>query len=221
MALGSAAHTAVEIDLTHKIATGEDKPVEELQETFRDEFVKESENAEENPQKGETKGSYTDSGVKAVGAWHRQVAPKTFPAMVEQPIQFKINGIVMSGTIDYVGQDGVIGDWKFVGKKPASAGPYLLNMTGYAVGYRQLTGKVEKSVRLDHVVRTKDPYHFPIESDGPVPDESIVAYAGIVEDVAEAIGKGSFPPTGLQSGACSWCGYKDICPAYRAAEVGA
>jgi len=207
--------------------TGDDLPQEAVQDTFRDEFVLEAEDAEEKPDKGETKGSMLDSGVLAVGAWHKTVAPKTHPVMVEQEIQFSLNGIPISGTIDVVNkddpldEDDTIGDWKFVGRKPSTAGAYLLNMTGYAIGYRQLTGKVEKRVRLDHMVRTKDPYHFPIQSDGPVPDESIVAYAGIVQDVAESIGAGVFPPTGINSNACGWCGYKDICSAYRAAQVGA
>jgi hypothetical protein len=37
--------------------------------------------------------------------------------------------------------------------------------------------------------------------------------------VAHGIQTDNFPPTGLQSNACSWCGYKDICPAFRAASM--
>jgi hypothetical protein len=50
---------------------------------------------------------------------------------------------------------------------------------------------------------------------GPVSDEEIVRFANIVESVAHAIKAGRFVPNGLASGACSWCGYKAICPAYQ------
>jgi PD-(D/E)XK nuclease superfamily len=152
-----------------------------------------------------------DSGVKAVQFWHRVVAPTVHPAYVEQHIQFKLNGIVIDGTIDEVDADGLIRDHKFVGKKPSSGEQYVLNMTGYAIGYRQLTGKVERGIVLDHVVRTKEPQHVAIPSDPdkirPVPDQDIVAYADIIDTVSRSIEAGLFPPTGLKSHACSWCGF--------------
>jgi CRISPR/Cas system-associated exonuclease Cas4 (RecB family) len=219
LAIGSAAHTAIEYDLTQKLETGVDQSLEQLQDTFRDEFEVESYGAEDEPK--ETKGQALDSGIKSVATWHADVAPDTHPLAVEQEIQFSINGIVVNGTIDVVKQVGfstIIGDWKFVGKKPSSAGLYLLNLVGYVIGWREKTKQVEDGVVLDHIVRTKQPYHFPIEG-GTIPDESISAYAGIVEQVAHGIQTDNFPPTGLQSNACSWCGYRDICPAFRAASM--
>ena len=88
-------------------------------------------------------------------------------------------------------------------------------MVGYAIGYRHLTGGLETGIVLDHIVRTKTPYHFQVKSDGPVPDESIFSFAGIVESVHDSIQAGSFPPTGLKSGACSWCGFKRECGYYQ------
>lgn len=219
LAIGSAGHTAVEEDLRNKLVTGEDLPKEAVLDTFRDSFEDESYGAVEE---GETKGQALDSGIKAVSVWHARVAPATDPLLVEEEVQFSINGVIVSGTIDVVKRVGpkrIVGDWKFVGKKPSSGSSYLLSMVGYAIGLRKKSGLIEDGLVLDHMVRTKQPYHFPIESPGPVPDESIVAYAGIVSDVASAIEAGSFPPSGLQGNACSWCGYKDICPAYRAASI--
>jgi hypothetical protein len=227
LALGSAAHTAVEFDLREKMETGDDQPLEQMQDTFRDEFEKESYGAEDTPK--ETKGQALDSGVKCVEVWHKKVAPDTHPLAVEEEVQFSINGVPIAGTIDVVKQVGdptswfeskrIIGDWKFVGKKPQDAGTYLLNMIGYGIGLRQKTGLKEDGIVLDHLVRTKEPYHFPIASKGPIPDESIDAYGDIVAGVARDIEAGSFPPTGLQGHACSWCGYKARCPAYKAAHI--
>lgn len=216
MLLGTAAHTAVEQDLVHKMETGEDLQRDEVVDTFRDEFVAISAEAEDDT---DDVGKLTDSGIKTVGVWHDEVAPVTDPVMVEQHIQYKLNGTVIDGTIDVVKRGGRIGDWKFTAKTPdRRGGQYLLNMVGYGIGYRRLTGEIEAGIELDFMVRLKQPKHVPIVS-GPIPDESIVAYAGIVDDVVRQINAGLFPPHGLRSGACSWCGYQDICPAYRAAQV--
>ena len=213
--LGISAHEAVELDLKQKVVTRTDLPVEELTEKFRDSFVPAALEAAENPKRGETRGSMLDSGVKAVGHWRKVVAPTYQPAMVEQHVQFAINGIPIDGTIDTVDEDDIIVDHKFVGKRPSSGEMYILNMTGYGVGFRRLTGRIEGGIRLDHIVRNKEPDYVPIRSDGPIPDDAIVAYAGIVQDVRDSIMAGIFPPHGLKSNACSWCGYNDICPAYR------
>lgn len=220
LAIGSAGHAAIEKDLGEKIVTGLDLPKDAIVDAFRDSFVEESRDAVSTD--GETPDQALKSGIKCVSVWRDTVAPKTDPVAVEEEVQFKINGVFMSGTIDVIKKVAgktIIGDWKFVGKKPASGASYLLSMVGYAIGYRQKTGNVEDGLVLDHMVRTKVPYHFPIESSGSVPDESIVAYAGIVSDVAKGIEAGNFPPNGLQGNACSWCGYKDICPAFRAASI--
>lgn len=216
MVLGSAAHRAVELDLVNKMETGEDLPRAQVQETFRDEFVRGATDTDDDT---DDVGKLTDSGISTVGVWHDVVAPKTHPRLIEQHVQYKLNGTVIDGTIDIVHEDGRIGDWKFTAKTPDKrGGTYLIPMVGYAIGYRRMSGEVESGVVLDFMVRLKQPKHHPVSS-GPVPDESIVAYAGIVDDVVRSIDAGLFPPTGLKSGACSWCGYRDICPAFRAASI--
>lgn len=216
MARGTAGHTVAEIDLKHKLETGEDLPLEEILDTYRDEFVKETADSPENEKKKETKPLYLEAGLNGIKTWRLKVAPLVDPEYVEEPIQFTINGIPYSGTIDLADKKKKVRDWKFVGKKPDTRSQdYVVNMVGYVIGYRQKTGELESGVALDHIVLTKEPYHFPVESEGPTPDESIVAFAGIVGSVHDSIQKGAFPPTGLKSGACSWCGYKAECGYYQ------
>lgn len=54
---------------------------------------------------------------------------------------------------------------------------YVLNMTGYAVAYRQHTGSVETDTVLDYLVATKAPYYLPVASEGPVSDRLITRFA--------------------------------------------
>lgn len=214
-ALGIAGHAAAELDLAQKMDTKVDLPKDVITDAFRDHFHEEAADAEEKPDKKETRPIMLDSGIAAIGKWYDAVAPLIQPIQVEQHGQFSINGQPYDWTNDAVDIHETIHDWKFVGRKPDRGQEYVLNMVGYAIGYRRLTGSIEKSVQLDHIVRTKEPQYIPIESDGPVTDDDIYSFAGIVKTVMRSIDAGIFPPTGLKSNACSWCGYWDICPAYR------
>jgi len=215
-AIGISGHYAIETDLKHKVQTWEDLPREEVIETFVDTFKVESADAEDDP--AETKGQALDSGVRSVGTWYDKVAPAVAPLLVEQHGQFTLTvdsfGVPYDWTADLVDQDRNIRDWKFVGKKPSGGSTYILNMVGYAIGYREQTGEMESGVQLDHIVRTKNPYHYPISS-GPVSDEDLAAFSDILVTSYRSIATGIFPPNGLRSGACSWCGYKTICSAYK------
>lgn len=209
MALGIAGHAAAEVDLKQKITSGRDLPRDEVLDAFRDSFVENSRDSDEFPARKETRHVYLDSGVAAMLVWHKDVAPTVDPVMVEEPVQYTINGVNYSGTIDLVDRKKRVRDWKFVGRKPSPTDQkYVLNMTGYAVGYRYKTGEIESGVVLDHIVRTQTPYHFPVSSDTPVPDQSIQSFAAIVEESYGAIQRGSFPPTGIRSGRCSYCPFR-------------
>ena len=101
-------------------------------------------------------------------------------------------------------------------RKPSGIGvQYFTNMVGYAIGYRQLTGRTEAEVMLDYHVRTKKPYYLPVASGGPIDDSAIRSFARIVRMIANRIKAGVFLPTGLSHQACGWCGYREICPYYR------
>lgn len=216
MVKGTAGHRAAEVHMLAKLETGEDGPLDVALDAFSDAFDVEAQDADEPAQeKAETK----DSGIKEVRFWHKEVAPPIVPAMVEQPISYTINGIPWTGTIDLVDAEQRVRDWKFTGRTPSSADAYILNMVGYAIGYRVLTGEVESQIVLDHVVGLKTPKHVAIRSDGPVPDQSIAEFARIATDAMRSIQAGIFPANGLKSGACSWCGYRDICPAYKDSPI--
>lgn len=215
MVKGTAGHKAAEVHMIGKLATGEDGPLDVALDAFSDEYDKEVVEAFEEPDKGLTRASVKDAAVKDIKLWHKEVAPTITPALIEQPISFIINGIPWTGTIDLVDAERRVRDWKFTSKTPSSADAYVLNMVGYAIGYRAMTGEVESQVVLDHIVGLKEPKYVPIRSDGPVTDASLVAFADIVETANRSIQAGIFPANGLKSGACSWCGYRDICPAYK------
>lgn len=208
-AIGIAAHEAVETNYRQKMTTGTDLPVDDVKDAFSDAYDRVI--VESPPDKDETPASGKDSGMATVEMYHEQVSPTVHPVLVEEQVQFRINGVPFSGYIDLVDANRTIRDLKTVKSRPSSS-DYAFNMVGYAIGFRNLTGETESGVQLDYMVRTKTPYYWPITSTGPVGEASVRQFASVVERAADGIRKGSFPPNGLLSNACSWCGYRKMCP---------
>ncbi len=144
---GIAAHAAVEVDMRQKMVTGMDLPVSDMLDAYDTSWGEETVNGYAVMQ-DESPGVVKDKGYELVRLYHAEVAPKIQPVMVEEPIQFTINGQAYSGQID-VGEEVdvpmfggpperrlVIRDTKTTGRTPQEDA-YLLNMTGYAISQRQ------------------------------------------------------------------------------------
>jgi CRISPR/Cas system-associated exonuclease Cas4 (RecB family) len=183
-------------------------------DVFSDAFDSAVIEAEPDPEDKESPGQAKDSGIATLSVYHETVAPPIEPLFVEHEGLVHVNDIPYSYTIDLVDTKGRVRDHKYTKRRPQSSADYRLSMIGYALGYREETGKKEADVVLDYMVRTKDPYHWPVASSGPVPDAAINSFANILELVNAAVMEGRFLPTGLTNHACSWCGYNDICPDY-------
>jgi len=212
MVTGTAGHAAAEIHMLTKRDEQVDPPLELALDTFSDTFALE---AQETDAPANERGEWKDKGTRGVKKWHKSVAPTIRPVHVEQPISFVINGVNWTGTFDVSDEDDLVTDYKFTSRTPSNAADYLVNMVGYAIGFRELTGRTESGIQVANVVMLKQPTYVPIRSVGPVTDSAIIAFADIVESATRSIQAGIFPPNGLKSGACSWCGYNDICPAFK------
>ena len=124
--------------------------------------------------------------------------------------QLEINDIPYSWTVDIVDDKQRIRDTKTKMRKPTLE-ENMLQMTGYALGYRQRTGMIESDIVIDGLVRTKVPQYVPLYAGGSVNDDQVNSFVATLETVATSITGGDFPPNGLASGACSWCGYASVC----------
>jgi RecB family exonuclease len=210
-ARGIAVHKAVEVNMLQKLTTRVDLPVDDVADAYVTAYDEMSPEIEEDKHKV---GEYKDTGVQLVKLHTKVIAPEIQPKWVEQPIQFSLNGIPFSGQVDLLDEMDRVRDTKTTAQKPRGES-YILNMTGYALAYRQLTGQVETDTILDYLVATKKPYYIPVVAGGPVDDNQIIRFANVVESVHGAIEAGRFVPNGLTSGACDWCGFRNICPAYE------
>lgn len=231
---GIAVHKAVEINMTQKITSKVDVPLDVVKDAYNDSWNAEAEDGlliDETAK--ETPGEAKDKGYQLIELHHTKVAPEIQPVMVEEPVQFTLNDIPFTGQIDLARmvpnmdpdpEAEALGleiiDTKTTARTP-SGDSYLLNMTGYALASRQVTGKKESNTRLDYLIATKEPKYLPVVSGGPISDAQIERFAVVVESVSETIAAGKFVPNGLIGSppACSWCGYTAICSAYAKKDV--
>lgn len=154
-------------------------------------------------------GIAKDSGIKLVRLHRREVSPIIQPVWVEKAGQLTINGIPYSWTMDVVDDKDRVRDTKTKARAPRLE-DYMLQMTGYALGFRQETGRTESDVVIDGLVRGKVPHYIPLYG-GQVSDQRISSFAATLGAVSNGIEAGDFIPNGLTNGACNWCGYADIC----------
>ena len=218
--VGIATHKAVEVNMTQKVTTKLDLPTNDVLDAFSASYDEQLPDVEAADPK--EVGKSKDSGIAVTRIYHTEVAPPIQPLWVEQEVQFAIDDRPYSGVIDLVevrqggvfGEDYVIRDTKTTGRKPSGDG-HAVAMTGYAVAFRHLTGRVEHDIVLDYLVRTAKPYYLPVANQGPIRDATIAQFGAIVGDVGRTIDAGNFIPNGLQNNACSWCGYTNVCPAYK------
>lgn len=221
MLVGLATHTAVETNMVQKIDTQVDLPVSDVLDAFStayDEQLPDVEDDKEDP------GKAKDSGVDIVRLYHTAVAPPIQPVLVEKQIQFAVNGIPYSTVLDLVegrmdpvmlDQHNVVRELKTTKSAPDKS-KYAIQLTGQALGLQHETGTEQVDAVVDVLVRTKVPKYVAIPAGDLAKPAAISMFASVVTQVHDSISAGNFIPTGLTNRACDWCGYTNMCPAYKA-----
>jgi len=216
--------------MRQKIVSGIDIPVDDMLDSFDTSWTEETANGFET-REDETPGDVKDKGYALVKLYHREVAPHIQPTLVEEPVQFSVNGQPYSGQIDLAREvteeawDGPVSrleirDTKTTARTP-SGEAYLLNMTGYAIGLRNAQNRVESDVVFDYLIANQTPTYRELRLGGPITDDQIRSFGVVVDSVAAAIGAGRFVPNGLMTNRCAWCPYRPICPAYLRRDMSA
>lgn len=123
--VGSAIHYAQEINMNLKIVTGEDRPLDEIEDLYREGFrreVSESGGVEEvNWWKRDgtliTPAKALDTGRAVNRQYHQFIAPTLKPIATEQWFRIRVPGVVpvILGRIDLLLLDRGKVDWKFGG----------------------------------------------------------------------------------------------------------
>lgn len=142
-----------------------------------------------------------------------QVAPHFTPTMVERPFLVRVYDVILSGIIDAADEKtDELRDLKTIagktvnGKKPSTfdIAKHRVQMTLYSLGYAALTGRAPQRLLLDVINRRGKFKQYQIE-----PNYSELR--DVIGLVRQGIERAEYPPTGVLSGACRFCPFRNSC----------
>lgn len=207
---GKVFHTTIEDNLTQKIQTETDLPLDEMTDRFATHF-KEASEAEDIDWKDETPDEAKDTGVTLVTAHHKELAPKLHPAIVEKEFSVPLGDTHdLNGRIDLIEKDGQIVDHKTAAKSPSQDDADTdMQLTAYAL-VQQLEGAPAPALRLDVVTKAKTPKAIRLTTVRT--ENDLLWFVTMFEQIAAAIKTGIFPPN-PNGWHCSKtaCGYWERC----------
>ena len=234
--LGAAVHTAVEHDLRQKVESREDVKTSEVLDRYDAAFDDEM---KEGVLEDEPIPKAKDDGVRMLKVFmdgsddQPAVAPTLQPVWVERATQFRVVkehregcprggdcgcGVPFNVTLDMATEDDVVHDLKTTARAP-QAGAHLMQVAAGGIGFEVETGRPAQDTVIDTLIRTKQAkYHK--ESWGRVDAHMRKVFATQVDHSVRMINAGLFPTLGTEGivPACSSCGYKPICPAWKRAK---
>ncbi|MDK2464138.1 MAG: PD-(D/E)XK nuclease family protein [Candidatus Korarchaeota archaeon] len=209
--LGRTVHAALEENYRQKVETHRDLPLEQVYDIFSERWDEEAQLT--LFQEDEKPGRLKDEGIRLLSTYHTNVAPKVQPVSVEQEflIDTGVTQLPLKGYIDLIDDQGTIIDHKTTKRSyPQDAAEKDLQLTAYALAYRALHGHPERALRLDVLVRTKQPKIQHLEATRTEAD--IDRFLRLAEQVERAITTGIFYPN--ENFMCGICGYRDLCTAW-------
>ena len=212
LTFGKAVHAAIEHNYRHKMMTGNDVPVEEAKEAFA--YAWDRMAPETQFEEGEKPGEVKDEGVRCTALYVTEVAPAVRPVAVEEEfeLQFENTEHTLKGVVDLIDASGTIIDTKTTKRSPAAdALEKDLQLTTYSLGYRTLKGESESGLRMDFIVRTKQPKITSLSA-APRSDREIQRLLKTIAYVARAIRDQLFYPQ-VHNFTCNaaGCGYWPVC----------
>lgn len=185
MTLGSSVHAALEHNFRQKIESHKDLKVNDVLDAFSDSF--DLAKPETLWDKDESPSTVKDEGVNLVCAYHtgkdrtgepfiyrelnqktrkyekkpvKALSPTIQPLMVEEPFEVNFDNVDYKfiGRMDLVDDKMRIRDTKTSARTPTQDQVDTdLQMTAYSMGFRVKTGKIEKGLLMDYIVKNGVP----------------------------------------------------------------
>ena len=206
--LGRAFHKAIEEANRAKMETGEILSNDDVKDAFSQMWDREK--AEVEWEEGEDQDQLKDHGLAMTSHYYEQVGQKLRPLMIEQGTTVDIEGVPVKVVIDLVERDGKIRDFKTAKRTPAKdEADRSIQLSTYAMAYREMTGEHESGAALDYTVSLKGgPKITQLETQ--IDDARLERTKALIKGVAQAISSGMFYP--VEEGfSCSFCSFRDLC----------
>lgn len=154
---GVCVHSAIEHNYKQKIETHKDLPLSEVTEYAAYKF---EELAPDTDWGDEKPGEAKDDTINLTVAYHKLIAPKVQPIASEKEFVIPLDGdINLLAYVDVIDNKKRIRDTKTASRKPGQdVADKSLQLSAYALCYREVFGEEESEVVLDYVVSNKKKY---------------------------------------------------------------
>jgi len=208
LTLGRTIHQTLHDNYHQKIQSHRDLPISDITDIYSDHWEQEAQETVFG--KGEKPGKLKDQGVQLLTTYFDSVAPHIQPIDVEREFLLQVDGVKLplKGYIDLIDDQRYIIDHKTSKRNyPEDTAQKDIQLTAYALAYRVLTGQDEKGVRLDVMVRTKEPKIQQLPATRTQSDTD--RFARLAKQVERSINSEIFYPN--QNYTCGICGYKEMC----------
>lgn len=194
MMFGTSLHAGIAHSYRKKIESQQDLPLGEVKEFFSADWDYQKGKILWEP--GEDASKLKDEGVKLLEIYQTEVAPKIQPEIVEEMFEIKFDGVeyTFKGIIDLVDKtSGMVIDHKTTSKAPSAINVHKdLQLTAYSLGNRVRTGRVEKGMAFDYLIRGRAPKIVRMETSRSQAD--IDRFLRMLAMVATSIKEGRFYP---------------------------
>ena len=218
--VGSGVHKAAEINFKSKMQTGEDMPLDAVQDAAAEAYDKALAEGvffapDEVPGAKIAMAQGKDDAVSLATLFRRELAPAIMPALVEHRVMLEIPGVALPVVmiLDCYTVDRKLRDLKTSGRKWADDKAHTSPQpTVYREGIKQETGEYPEELLFDVLVSTKTPGLQTLTTRRNEQDTAILARK--FQIMCASIGAGIFPPAQPDHWCCSmkFCGYFFTCP---------
>lgn len=208
LTLGRTIHEALGENYRQKLQSYEDLPIEQVTDVFSDYWDREAK--ETVFANGEKPGKLKDDGIGLLKAYFKDVAPNVQPIEVEKEflIETGVTKLPLKGYIDLIDDEAQIVDHKTTKRSfPTDSAEKDLQLTAYSMAYRTLYGHKESGVRLDVMVRNKQPKIQQLY--GARTQADIDRFLRLAQQVEHSINAEAFYPN--ENFMCGNCGYGEMC----------
>jgi hypothetical protein len=218
--IGTGVHCGAEVNHLAKIQTGEDEPLDVVQDAARDGYVEAIRNGvffapEEMPSARKQVAAGTDQVVQLAGLYHQSLAPLVMPALVEKKIEMDLPelGTRVSGIVDVLDENHWLPDIKTAARKwPESKAHSSVQATLYDKLVEHYTGRRPTKISFEVFTKTKVPNHQSLVTTRQPDDwDALLVRIKVIKASVDA---GIFPPADPSSWTCNqkWCGFWWTCP---------
>jgi len=212
LSLGIAVHSALEVNFTQKIQSGEDLPLAVVTDAFSDAWK--AEVPEIDFGAGEKSGKIQDEGIRIVGNYHATVAPTVQPKEVEERFELSFENVPYTfvGRKDLLDTNDRIRDYKVTKRSPTPAQVAQdIQLTAYSLAHRLTHPQQESGLQLDVMVRTKSPKVLHLPAKRTPKDHA--RFLKLLGYVGKGIQQELFYPN--PNFTCPSCPYRKQCDAWQ------